>query len=171
MKRTIKKILTVVLVGAIIAGVVALVAFLAKPKTTKEVPITAYSVGALTNEGLYLESDDSIYTKDLIGCLGLTIERDFESESEYQVFYYGEEGNFLAKTEKLDEDIYIFSADEDLTAIYDTIYSCRIVIYPDMGDVGAEEHKLYFWDVYTVANDFTVTVNKNQNHPVATVQE
>ena len=79
-KQTRKEILSIGLgilltVGAVI-GISALTS--KSEETTKEINPT-YAIGGLTEDGKYLETEESIYTKDAFECQGLDIDLDFKS--------------------------------------------------------------------------------------------
>ncbi len=97
-KSTIKSIITGLLVCALLGGAIfASVSVFGKEKTTKDIPPT-FSIGALDENGKYLKSDKSIYTKSGIGCQGLKVAPEFNSTVSYEIFFYGEDGEFLSKT-------------------------------------------------------------------------
>ena len=122
----------------------------------------SFKVGAIGENGNYVKSDTSIYTKDMFECQGLTIEPDFEATGTYQVFYYGEDKAFLAATEVMNasEGAYV-KGDEYPEAKY-----ARIVITPEVptDDNGeaVEDFKISSLDVMGYASDYTITVAKDQ---------
>ena len=143
-------------VGAIV-GISSMTA-----KETTSISALAFKVGAIGENGNYVKSETSIYTKDMFECQGLTIEPDFEATGTYQVFYYGEDKAFLAATEvlKTSEGAYV-KGDEYPEAKY-----ARIVITPevptdDNGEV-VEDFKISSLDVMGYASDYTITVAKDQ---------
>lgn len=151
--------LTVVLGIGAIAGIASIA-----NKDTKTISATYFKRGAINEKGFYIESDTSIYTKDLIECQGLEIVPDFESTGTYQVFYYDANKEFVGSTKKMDCQIdVVYSKGNNFTfAKY-----CRVVITPenpkdDYGNV-VEDYKIKFYEVAGIANKFTVSVNKEQN--------
>ena len=147
-----KDIVAIVLAILTFLGVVAGIVALSNPPEKKQVSLTVFSVGGLNVNGEYIETKESIYTKDLIECQGLEIEPDFESNVEYQVFYYDYEKSFIRSTDLMIEP---YKKDED-TAVY-----CRIVIFPIPEE--DEEIKIYFWEVIGIANDLKIMVNRKQD--------
>ena len=156
------KIISAVVVVVLLVGCVAGLATIFNTKTT-DVSDFNFKKGALDSAGFYIESDTSIYTKDLIECQGLVIEPDFEATGEYQVFYYDTNKNFVGSTEVLDahlDGIYE-KGDTFSFAKY-----CRIVISPatptDEDGYPVDDWKIRFWEVTGYADDYKITVNKKQ---------
>ena len=167
MLRIIKRIpwvdvLIVILVSALMIGGIAAITKAAK-EDKKTISSTEFKRGALDANGLYVESDTSIYTKDLIECVGLEIEPDFEVSGDYQVFYYGTDKSFIGASALMDaqtDGVYI-KGNEYPLAKY-----CRIVISPaapedEDGDV-EEDWKIKFYEVAGFADDYTIRVDKKQ---------
>ena len=99
-RKTWETIGIVVVCTALIVGILGgLVALFGEEKTTKKIS-PSFSIGGLTSQGKYLETKESIYTKELFECRGLTITPDFESQVSYQVFFYNAEGEFIRATSK-----------------------------------------------------------------------
>ena len=152
--------LTLVLGIGAIAGVSSLVK---NEKTT--LSSLEFKRGALNDLGFYIESDQSIYTKDLIECQGLEIEPDFETLGEYQVYYYDSNKQFLGKTDKIDsqtDGVYV-KGNDFVVAKY-----CRIVITPDAakdedGDV-VEDYAIKFYEVAGIAGKYKISVDKKQKY-------
>lgn len=150
--------LTLVLGIGAIAGVSSLVK---NEKTT--LSSLEFKRGALNDLGFYIESDQSIYTKDLIECQGLEIEPDFETLGEYQVYYYDSNKQFLGKTDKINsqtDGVYV-KGDNFRFAKY-----CRIVITPEVpededGHV-IDDYKIKFYEVAGIAGKYKISVDKDQ---------
>ena len=122
-----RDILIFVLVGTfVIGGLVGITSAIKNDKT--EISNIEFKRGALDANGLYVESKTSIYTKDLIECVGLEIEPDFEVSGNYQVFYYDTNKQFLGASPLMDAQtggVYV-KGNEYPLAVY-----CRIVISPE----------------------------------------
>lgn len=158
-----KSILCGILVVATLIGACAGIAAIAK-KDTKTISSTAFSVGAIGEDGNYLpKSNKSIYTKDLFECQGLSIEPDFEATGTYQVFYYGADKSFIGATEALNAEDGVYN----ITPEFNIASFARVMITPDVpvDEDGKEikDFKIRFYEVVGYANDYTVTVNKKQN--------
>lgn len=156
-------IISAALVIILLIGCTAGLATIFNSKTT-DVSDFNFKKGALDSAGFYIESDTSIYTKDLIECQGLVIEPDFEATGNYQVFYYNTNKNFVGATELMDAhlDGVYEKGDTFAFAKY-----CRIVISPDTptdeDGYPEEDWKIHFWEVAGYADDYKITVNKKQN--------
>ena len=130
-------------------------------KKTKTVSNLEFKVGAVNEQGEYVNSTKSIYTENLIECQGLSIEPDFEATGTFQVFYYSDSKAFIGKTDSLNASSGVYNkGDSFVAAKY-----CRIVITPEAPaeDYSSEDFKIYFYDVYGYANDYKISVNKNQS--------
>ena len=155
-------VLIIALVSVLCIGsIVAIGSYVKNDKTT--LSSLEFKRGALNDLGFYVESDKSIYTKDLIECQGLEIEPDFEVIGNYRVYYYDAEKRFMGSTT-------LFSAQEDGVYVKgdDFPYAkyCRIVITPtpevdEDGHVD-EDFKINFYEVAGYANKYKISVNKDQ---------
>ena len=158
-----KNVLIIALVAILGIGAIVAVTSIAK-NDTKTISATEFKRGAIDSNGFYVESDTSIYTKDLIECQGLEIAPDFEATGSYQVFYYDTNKIFLGKTALLNcQSDGVYTRGENFAfAKY-----CRIMITPDVpkDDYGntIEDYKIKFYEVAGIANMFTITVKKDQN--------
>ena len=160
------KVLSAALVIVLLVGCTAGLATIFNTKTT-DVSDFNFKKGALDSSGFYIESDTSIYTKDLIACQGLVIEPDFEATGNYQVFYYGSNKNFIGSSDLLDahlDGVYEKGTD------FPTAKYCRIVISPstptDEDGFVEQDWKIRFWQVADYASDYKITVNKKQNNVI-----
>ncbi len=158
-----KNVLIITLVVVLGVGAIAGISAIAKEEK-KTISSIAFKRGALNNLGFYIESDQSIYTKDLIECQGLEIEPDFETIGTYQVYYYDANKQFIDKTDKINsqtDGVYV-KGDNHRFAKY-----CRIVITPEApkdedGHV-IEDYAIKFYEVAGIAGKYKISVNKEQN--------
>ncbi len=157
-KFNVKNIVSIILAALVLVGVIAGIVAIANPPETKTISSTVFRVGGLNVNGEYIKTKESIYTKDLIECQGLEIEPEFESNVEYQVFYYDYEKDFIRSTDVMTDS---YEKDEDM-AVY-----CRVVISPIPEE--DEEVKIYFWEVVGIANNLNITVNRKQDLSEMTV--
>ena len=170
MNRRTKSIISgVIIVALLIASVAGMVTLF--NRDTNKIHSSAFSVGAINDQGIYEKSDKSIYTKELIECKGLTITPDFEAEGSFQVFYYDYDGAFLEATSVMEASSGSYKKDDE----YPEARYCRIMITPDVpvdedGNVD-EDFKIRSISVISYANDYTITVNKNQNFKKPVVEE
>ena len=157
-----KQVLLYVLISALTLAAFAGIGSLFN-RDTKTISSGVFSVGALDQNGRYMESDLSIFTEGLIECKGLCIEPDFKNVSgSFQVFYYGEDKAFIGATEVLNAADGVYTKGDTFGgAVY-----CRIMITPEIptDDEGnqVEDYKIRFWNVRSIANDYTITVDKDQ---------
>lgn len=162
-------IISGIVLVALVAGVLALAVSLLG-KDTKSIGAGKFDVGAINAEGVYVKNDQSIYTKDLIECQGLSIEPDFEATGTYQVFYYGEDKNFIGSTEVMNAEDGVYSK----FSTFGAAKYCRIMITPDPVTEDGEEDedfKIRFYQVAGYANDYTISVNKKQNFKLVNIWE
>lgn len=128
---------------------------------TKSVSSFNFSRGALDTEtGLFVESKSSLCTQDPIECQGLTITPDFDSKVTYQIFWYSYDDMYFGCTD-IFENNSKFVNEVPALARY-----ARIVIYPSLvGSDGEylEDPTIKLYNVYNIANDLTIKVNKKQN--------
>lgn len=137
--------LTVVLGIGAIFGVTRLID---KSQETHKSISPSYSVGGLSSDGKYVETDESIYTKTAFECQGLKITPDFDSQVSYQVFFYDMNEQFLESTSEMTE----FYQGAPLLAKY-----ARIEITPQ------EDDKVSWYEVLKYAKQLTVEVAKQQD--------
>lgn len=157
-----KSILSFVLVGVLLVGAVAGLGSVFG-KDTKTISSMAFSVGGINEQGNYVDSETSIYTKDMFECQGLSIEPDFEATGSFKVFYYSENKNFIAATETLNAVDGVYSKGNTFaSAKY-----ARIMITPDVPvDEDGEEvddFKIRFYEATSYASDYSITVSKKQD--------
>ncbi|MBQ4558147.1 MAG: hypothetical protein IJA61_02080 [Clostridia bacterium] len=131
-----------------IGAIMGVGALLDKEEETTKVIKPAYEIGALAEDGTYLESKGSIYTKEAFECQGLDIDLDFKSNVSYRVFFYDDE-NFLSSTGDLTENY-----DETTTPSLATY--ARILITPN------DDDKISWYEKSGYANQLTISVNKDQ---------
>lgn len=145
-----KKIGIGVLAGALAIGAIAGISALFKQseETTKELN-PSWAVGGLTENGAYLETEESIYTEDAFPCNGLDIELDFKSNISYRVFFYDFENDFLSSTKKQTGNY-----DESTTPLLASY--ARIVITPN------DDEEIKWYEKNGYANQLTISVDKEQ---------
>ena len=153
-------ILSIVLVGALLVGSITGLAFIFGKKT-KTLSSFAFDRGSINKNGVFEASKLSIYTKEMFECQGLTITPDFEADSTYQVFYYDDMKNFIGATD-------IMSADDpayEKGSTFPFAKYARVLIIPNPTDENNQkdkEFKIRFYEVLGYANDYKITVDRNQ---------
>lgn len=150
MNRTLKRVLSLVLMVAMIALSVAGTALIVKQvRRTDKTIHPAFTLGTLDANGKYKESKTTFYTKNAFKCQGLTVTPEFDSNVKFKVYYYDADGNYIAN-----------SATEEMSAKHviqtnDAVYA-RIVLIP-------KEGKIYkFYDAIKMQNLLNITVDKDQ---------
>ncbi len=122
-------------------------------ENTKTISASEFSLGGLDENGEYVETHKSIYTKDAFECQGLTVTPKFESQVSYQIFFYDEYGDFVEKTESLEKTYN----DE----IPDGVTHARIVITPDAKEDGTSVTMNVF-NKSKYAKQLTIKVDSEQ---------
>lgn len=150
-KKIISAILSIVIILGCAAGAVAI--FGNKYKDIHPT-FTAGSLSATSGE--YVESETSLYTKNLVECKGITITPDFESDSTYQIFWYNRDGKFIGSENVTDG---AFEGKTPTIAKY-----CRIVLTPDLTDELKEDKNFKFtlFNTGKYADDINVKVYRDQ---------
>ena len=158
-KNTLKTVAMTVLGGVIILGAVGLSTHLFE-KSNEEYKVInpLFSVGGLTEDGKYENTDETIYTKEAFECQGLTITPDFESEVEYRVFFYDSSSDFILATDTMSGKFV------ESEVPYDASFA-RIEITPDWEALGEayedEENQVIKWyEVSKYADDLEIKVLK-----------
>lgn len=148
-KKVCLSAVAIVLVLASVGGVAALFG-----KQTKTISATSWVVGNLDSQGKFVEDTQTLVSKDLIPCEGISIEKTFKGECDYEIYYYDVNDHFMAKVTPRDD---LYSED------YPGAVSCRIVISPECPvDEKISEFKISFWEVTKFAKNIKVTVDKEQ---------
>ena len=153
LSKKLKSIICATLVVAVSVACIGGIAAFAK-RDTKSISSTAFAVGGLDENGKYLETSQSIYTKNAFECKGLRITPDFDATLTYDVYLYDSDNELLeAKTGLTD----VF---KDVTPLAKT---ARVVIHPEIpSDVKEKDFKIRFYQIYGYANDLDITVDKDQ---------
>jgi len=112
-----------------------------------------YAVGGLTEDGRYLETEGSIYTKNAFECQGLDVTLDFDNNVSYRIFFYDEDTDFISATEKQTGNY-----DETTTPVFARY--ARIVITPN------DDDKISIFEKNGYAKQLTIEVNKEQNFEI-----
>ena len=162
-----KSLLSAALAVLLFAGAIIGIATIGN-KETKSISALSFKVGAIDENGVFVKSDTSVYTKDMFECQGLKIEPDFETTGTYQVFYYGEDKAFLGATEIIEASAGTYDKGEE----FPEAKYARVMITPEIptddDGVAVEDFKILAREVIGYANDYTITVNKDQTFKSAT---
>ena len=150
-KKNWKSILLIGLSCILLVGAVFGIARLFKetsPDDLKTINHSVFSVGGLNEDGTYLETDASIYTKDAIECQGLKITPRFDNNINYQVFFYDYDGEFVSANE---------TTDAKTTSAPRLARYCRVVITPK------DDKKISWYEVNDYAKQLTIQVFEEQD--------
>lgn len=161
-KQKTKSIISAVVCIAVILGCAAGAIAIFGTKTKDINP--SFSVGALDQNGQYEVDTAKLYTKDLVECKGISITPEFDSDTEYQIFWYNKDGKFIGSELATTE---AFEGKTPSIAKY-----CRIVLKPNLDDEIAElketdkkaEFKFTIFNIPSYADDINITVNRDQTY-------
>lgn len=148
-KKTWKNILLIGLACITLVGAIAGISALFKnSKETTKVINPSYAVGGLSVDGKFVDTKESIYTKDAFACQGLDIDVDFRSNVSYKIFFYDDDV-FLSSTDTLTENY-----DETTTPSFATY--ARVLITPN------DDTEIKWYEISKYADQLTISVNKDQ---------
>lgn len=139
-------VLACVLVVGALAGLITAFAVNKAEEKEGQLSTSAYSVGGLNEDGTYLDTKESIYTKNLFKSADLKCSLVFDHNISYRVFFYDYNEKFLSSTETL-TDSY---SDVPFGSYY-----CRVVITPDA------DQNVKWYEVKDYAKQLTVEYNEN----------
>ena len=153
-KGKVKKIVAIVLGLVSVAGAVFGISALAKYAKEEQKTIKpAFSVGGLTEMGLYEETDDTIYTKDAFEAKGLEIKLDFDSNVKYQVFFYDKLDKFISCTE-------VYTESQDISVPLEA--RARLEVTPIWGPDAPLEKEIKWYETAKYASQLEIRVDKRQ---------
>ena len=161
-KNKVKKGLTAVLAVGILAGFAAGgKALYDYSKEDLKTIHPTFHVGGLDENGEFLDTDQSLYTKDLIPVQDLHITTDFDNNISYKIFLYDEDKK---------NDVYIYDSNDTLANLEKEEYKYndgenyshfRIVIYPEF-DKYEDEEKVNLLNIGKYTKQINIEINKNQ---------
>lgn len=140
------KIIVCVLLVALIGGVTYAIVRVVQKDETKEISSLAYKIGALDDNGAFMNNTASIVSKDFISSDGLTVKLQENAEVSYKVFFYDTDKAFVSASE-------VQSADYAGTIPENAKYA-KIVITP------LHDAEVSIFEMSGYAKQLTVTVNK-----------
>lgn len=144
-----------VLCCAMLGGIIyAIVTATENKEKTVEISASEFSLGGLDDNGKYVETKESIYTKDAFQCQGLTVTPEFESQVTYQIYFYDSLGEFLEKTASLEK---VYRDDIPLFATH-----ARIVITPNEDEDG-NAVTMNVFNKSKYAKQLTIEVDEKQS--------
>lgn len=153
MRNKTKKILKGTLIGALCgATLIGVGATINHFKADDDGLVKAhlsYNIGGLDANGAYEETDASIYTKDAFQAQGLKVTMDFDSNINYELFFYDQYGDFISSTGALDKN---FDGEIPMFATH-----ARIEITPK-----EDEDGIKWYEKNGYAKQMEVKVNEEQ---------
>lgn len=150
-----KSLLAAILCIGVIVGAGFGIASIFKPDkvddfvTYTTLPVTKFRVGGLDGNGNYMNTDQSIYTKDAFECQGLNCTLDFDNEISYQVYFYDQNNEFVHTTGRLTGAFV-----QDSVPFFAKY--ARIVITPN------DDNKVSMLEVMKYAKQLKVTIYREQ---------
>ena len=157
-KNLLTKIFSIVLAVGTLIGAVALVNHFVSNKADDNGLVEVnpkFEVGGLTEYGKYLETKESIYTKEAFECQGLNVSMEFDSTISYQLFFYDKYGDFLYSSSELETDFK--------DTLSQNVSHARIVITPIWEDDVKDDDKEIKWhQVNKYAKQLTIKVADEQ---------
>lgn len=154
-KSTVYQILFIVLAVTLVAGVfVGLTSIYGQP--TKQIH-PGFSIGSIDEvTGKYVEGNGSLYTKKAFECKGLIVKLAYDSNIEYQIFYYDSLENYISAT--------TVSADSAKIEVPEEASLARIVITPVWNeDVDDEDKVIGNFDILKYTKQINLYVARQQN--------
>ena len=165
-RKTLKKVLSILLCGLVIFGAVFGVSALSsKLKEDTKVIRPTFSVGGIDINGVgNSKSTSSIYTKEAFEAQGLSVKLDFDAYVKYQAFFYDDLDKYISSSE-----IYSVSSE---VALPSGVTHVRLVVYPIWdGNVDKEDRVCHWYDVYKYSKQLEIRVLKEQNNKKDIVED
>ena len=164
-KNLLKTILSVILAVGMLFGVATLINHISNKADEELVEINpSFEVGGLTDYGKYEDTKLSIYTKESFECIGLQISLEFDSNVNYQVFFYDETDNFISSS--------IVYEEGSTPSIPNNAKKARLDVTPIWdAEVEEEDKELNIFQVRKYAKQLTIKVAKKQGEYVMEFNE
>lgn len=151
-KKTWRNILVIFLaIITLVGAIVGITALFRKSEETTKTISPSYAIGGLDEKGAYVDTKESIYTKDAFECYGLKTTLAFDNNISYRIYFYDENNEFLQRSEQLTN-----AFDCEKTLMPANTKTARIVITPN------EDSKISWYEKSGYAKQLTIKVNKDQ---------
>lgn len=147
-KNTIKRVILIVFILAMIATIIGLAVTVSR-STAQKLGGEAYEIGLLNAEGKEEKGETAIRTRKGVTVDGLKCELEKDAKIKYQLFFYDKDGKFLSSSGAL-------TADYDGKSIPEGAETVKIMITP----TADEDGKVSLIEVLGYANLLTVTTDK-----------
>ena len=127
-KKNWKTIGAIAIAAVCVVGATAGLANLAGEDNGYDKVSVAYVVGGLNDSGKYVETEETLYTKDGFDVEGKEVyaDIDFDANIEYQLFFYDDNDEFIESSDVLTGDYTMTAPDEAVI--------CRVEITPVWSD-------------------------------------
>ena len=125
-------------------------------KNADDIEFDIGAVNPLTGEPMY--NFASVYTPNLLECIGLTLSPNSNELAEYQIFWYNASGVYFDCTSKIN-----IQQTTTPDAVPNEAYYCRIVIYPS--PLEASNFKIWPWSVSQYASLLSIDADKSNSSP------
>ena len=172
-KKKFKSIISTFLCLALLGGAVFGVTKLLKTDSdTVEIKASAFAVGALDEDGKSVENKQTLYTKKMFRCDGLTVKLDDDCLSSYQIFFYNYFGDFIKSTDVLSEDYeldpesaYPAYPNRDTDKYLKCGYAyAKIMVTPAIPEgENVTDFKISFFEKAKFLEGISITVDNNQD--------
>lgn len=116
-----------------------------------------YDIGALTDQGKYLEDEGKLYTKKAFACEGLRVTFDFDAEVNGQFYFYDINDKYISKSDVITEGS---SVSVPLNGAY-----ARAVVIP----INDEDGSISFTEKYKYSSQMQVKVNKDAEKNISKI--
>lgn len=157
-KSSINKIISFILIVGILIGAVALINHFVSNRVDDDGLVEVspkFEVGGLSTYGKYVETKNSIYTKDAFECKGLNVLMEFDSTVSYEVFFYDKYGEFLISTGTKKVDF----KDE----LLESVTHARVVITPIWDeDLNEDDKEIKWYQISKYTKQLTFKVFEKQ---------
>lgn len=163
-RKNIKRVLLFILIGVLaFTSIFGVAALSQKLKKDEKTIYPAFSVGGLTTDGEYLDTNASIFTKKAFECNGLEVKLDFDAKIKYQIFYYDDLDTFISSSEE-----YTSSTKADIP---EDATHARLVVVPVWNkDVELEDRVCHWYDITKYSSQLEISVLKESDEPVNIVE-
>lgn len=148
--KTIRTVITVALLLVFVTLSISLISHIVKKlESKKKIVLAEYVIGELSSTGEYKESDESLFTKNLIECDGLNTTIKFNHNIKYSIYFYDENEEFLLNTADMESNY----TEAPVLAKY-----CRVLITPK------DDDQVKWYEILKYSRQVKIEVNKVQKY-------
>ena len=154
-KKSSKKPIIISIIAVLLVGVMSLSIFSIFNTDNKTISASKFKIGSVSSlSGEYLENNQSIFTPEAFKCQGLQIEKAFDAEGTFSVFYYDMLDKFIGSDKNIGSSKYVIP-DE-----YKYAVTCRIVITPVLKE---DQVSINSYQISGIVKDYKIKVSDNQD--------